>query len=218
MFKDGYLSLGTWEGVPIRLHWSAPLGALVFGGLRFAPGFWLGFALLIMVHELGHAWVVKRVGARARSVDILAYGGLCHWQGQVSPMGRACIAWGGVWAQALAFGAAATIQAVLGAPDSEPLAQLASVFARTNLLLIAINLLPIRPLDGAEAWALLPLLGKWLAGARDRRRRRHAVADSKLKLARLDALEAQVEAPSPEVKALVGNLLQSLRDDEPDPQ
>ena len=36
--------------------------------------------------------------------------------------------------------------------------QLASVFTSTNLWLIVINLLPIPPLDGSEAWRLLPRL------------------------------------------------------------
>ncbi|HVO30658.1 MAG TPA: M50 family metallopeptidase, partial [bacterium] len=142
---------------PLRIHWTAPLGALFFGHFRFVPGFWIGFLVLILFHEMGHAAFVLANGARATSVDVHGLGGLCWWNGRVTPMGRAAIAWGGVLAQAL-LGVLAWQYFRAVPPDSAVTAQLAWVFSTTNLWMIGINLIPVRPLDGAEAWPIVPML------------------------------------------------------------
>ncbi|HMR10449.1 MAG TPA: hypothetical protein PKA88_31950, partial [Polyangiaceae bacterium] len=101
MTERGYLTLFSMRGASLRLHWSLPLGMLVFGGLRVAPAFWLGFFLLVLIHELGHAFVVKAYGHRVLSVDVTGFGGLCRWSGSASVMERGLIAWNGVLAQAV---------------------------------------------------------------------------------------------------------------------
>lgn len=171
----GYYSLGKVLGVPVQLHWSALLGALFFGGFRFAPGAWLGFLLVIGVHELGHALVVRRTGQRVIGVNVHGLGGECAWQGDPSPIQRACIAWGGVWAQLVVFVIALPILWWLGpALASAPVAfgfvsDLAIALTWSNLWLAALNLIPYGPLDGVEAWKLPELL---LARWRGRKRRR----------------------------------------------
>ncbi|MEZ4248025.1 MAG: hypothetical protein R3B99_07280 [Polyangiales bacterium] len=37
MFSTGFWTIGRYRGIPIRLHWSIPLGAL-FGRFAFVPG------------------------------------------------------------------------------------------------------------------------------------------------------------------------------------
>jgi hypothetical protein len=113
---------GSWTvarpfGVPIRLHWSIPVCALLAGGLRVAPGAWLAYLLLVLIHEAGHAFVVRRVGARALALDVLGFGGLCWWEGSVTPIQRACIAWGGVWAQMVVLAVTGACVLLLGMPD-----------------------------------------------------------------------------------------------------
>jgi hypothetical protein len=157
--RGGYLTLGRWRGAPVRVHWTLPLGALVFAQGRFLPGFWLGFFLLVLIHELGHAVLVRRFRQRVVSIDIHALGGMCRWSGEPTAIQRACIAWGGVLAQAVALAAAHAAIIFAGRPDSAFAAQLASAFTATNVWLIAINLIPVAPLDGAEAWKLPGLLG-----------------------------------------------------------
>ena len=114
--RGGYLTLGRWRGAPVRAHWSLPLGALVFGQGRFVPGFWLGFFLLVLIHELGHAALVKRYGHRVVSIDIHALGGACRWSGEATAVDRARIAWGGVLAQGVALAIAAAALALAGPP------------------------------------------------------------------------------------------------------
>lgn len=154
MFDRGYLTLGRVHGIPIRVHWTMPVGALIFGGLRFAPAFWLGFFVLVLAHELGHAWFVRRYRHHVLAVEVTGFGGLCRWSGRASPYERAVIAWGGVVAQGLLLIVAAALLAAFGPARSVWTAELAHVFTRTNLWLIALNLLPLPPLDGAEAWPL----------------------------------------------------------------
>jgi Zn-dependent protease len=168
MFEHGYFQLGRWRGVPVRVHWTLPLGALFFGGMRFVPAFWIGFFVLVLIHELGHAALVKRFGHAVLAVDITGFGGLCRWRGYATERQRSIIAWGGVVAQAVALVATLLLLAIFGWPHSWFLAQLANVFVYTNLWLIGFNLLPIPPFDGAQAWALFQggRGGRWRFGPR----------------------------------------------------
>jgi membrane-associated protease RseP (regulator of RpoE activity) len=155
MFTSGFWRAGTLKGIPIRFHWSVLLGAAIFSGLRFAPAFWVAFPVLVLVHELGHAWVIRRLGHRTLAIDVTGFGGLCHWDARyASRLHHALVAWGGVVAQFLLFLAASAYLALTGGPHFTWEAQVLYVFTTTNLLLIALNLLPFAPLDGARAWML----------------------------------------------------------------
>jgi stage IV sporulation protein FB len=155
VFTSGFIEFGRVRGVPIRFHWSVLIGALFFSGFRFAPAFWLSFPLLVLIHELGHAFVVQRLGHRALGIEVTGFGGLCHWDPRfASRLDHALVAWGGVAAQFVLFLIATAYLFVSGGPRYAWEAQVLSVFTTTNLWLMALNLLPIPPLDGARAWTL----------------------------------------------------------------
>jgi len=207
--RGGYLTLGRWRGAPVRAHWSLPIGAFVFGQGQFVPGFWLGFFLLLLVHELGHAVLVKRYGHRVRSIDLHGLGGACCWTGEPTAIDRARIAWGGVLAQAVAYGIAVAAIALAGPPESALAAQLASAFTTTNIWLIAINLLPVSPLDGAEAWKLPRLLA-----AQRRTRASEARAGRGFAFERDAAtLQRYADQPSEDVKTAVDDALRRIGGD-----
>jgi len=63
------------------------------------------------------------------------------------------IAWVVVIAQMVLY-AAARVAAII-VPSWGIFGQLMYTLTATNFILIVVNLLPIRPLDGAEAWKLL---------------------------------------------------------------
>lgn len=166
MFDTGYLTIARWQGTPIRIHWSTPIGMLVFGRFAFVPGFWVGYLLLVGLHEMGHALLARRMGLEARSIEIHALGGQCRFGGaSISPWQHSVVAWGGVLAQAILLAIAVAITLFVTLPPVAFAHELLSALVVTNLWLIAINLIPIPPLDGAQAWRILPL---W----RDRRARR----------------------------------------------
>jgi Zn-dependent protease len=169
MFDTGYLRVARWRGVPLRIHWSMPLGALLFGGFSFAPAFWIGFVVLVGVHELGHALLVRRFGHRVQSIDLTGFGGLTRWSGHATDEEQSVIAWGGVLAQAALLIVTLLALLLLG-PLGGIGADLSHVFVRTNVWLMVLNLLPFPPFDGARAWPLLPKLAARLRTRRSPRR------------------------------------------------
>ena len=158
MFNQGYLKLFRFKNIPIRAHWTVPLVCLMFGGLRFAPGLWLGILLVILLHELGHAFFVKRFGLVNLGIDLTGIGGLCRWTGQPTKIQRAAIAWGGVVAQLIVFAITASVVLIVGRPETSFLRDLIYAFMWPNLFIAAFNLIPFRPFDGGEAWPLFGLL------------------------------------------------------------
>ncbi len=163
--EAGYLTVGRFGGVVLRAHVLTLLGALVFTGFRLEPAAWLGFFVLILAHETGHALLARRFGLRVERINLHAFGGSCEWSGDTSPWQRSVIAWGGVAVQALILGVTLALLAVLGPPRSLSAAELVDVFTTTNLWIIGLNLLPFPPLDGAEAWKVVSTLrSRWNAG------------------------------------------------------
>lgn len=212
--RGGYLTLGRWRGAPVRAHWSLLIGALVFGQGRLVPGFWLGFFLLVLIHEVGHAVLVKRYRHRVVSIDIHALGGACGWSGDPTAIERASIAWGGVLAQAVAFAISWAALQIAGPPESVLVSQLASAFTTTNLWLIAINLIPVAPLDGGEAWKLFALLA-----ARRRGRPEAARAGTGFAHEREAATLERFSGEPPEtVKTAVDDALRHIAGDPKKPQ
>lgn len=141
-------------GVPIRIHWSVILGLFLVAGLQ--PGGWVGFAAVIAAHELGHAFVVRRLRCSVVSLSFHALGGECQWSGQPAPEGRTAIAWGGVAGQALLFAAGWLTARLHPAAFSGSFGDaLGRALLYGNPAMAAFNLLPIPPLDGAEAWRWL---------------------------------------------------------------
>lgn len=158
MLVEGYFRVGRLAGVDYRLHWSVPVGALVFGSLRFEPILWLAFMGVIVVHELGHASCVKSAGFRVIGIDLTGFGGQCRWRGSANSLEHAVIAWGGVAAQVVLLLSTLAFSWVAGAPTSQWGVLVHYAFVEINLWVILMNLLPFPPLDGARAWRLFPEL------------------------------------------------------------
>jgi len=154
----GWLTLGHLRGAPVRVHFTLLVGALFWSGFRFAPAFWLGFALLIFVHELGHALFVLRFDLGLTEIALHGAGGHCQHRRTGTQFQEAAVAWGGVLAQLTLWLATQAWLLTLGPPRSAAAASLVAVFGSTNLWLAAFNLLPIEPLDGARAWRLMGML------------------------------------------------------------
>lgn len=158
MGQGGYFTLGHWRGIPIRMHWVTPIGAFIFTRFEFVPVIWLGFALIVLVHEFGHALMVRWCEVTVLSIDMDALGGRCSWEGTVSPIQRALIAWGGVLAQLVLLAAVKIVDVTAEWPATLGGVPLLSMLTTTNLRIAAFNLIPFPPLDGWQAWQLIPLL------------------------------------------------------------
>src|SRR5688572_17908405 len=155
----GFYRVARPFGVALLAHWSLPLGALLAGGLDFRPLAWAAFVVLVLIHDAGHALMVRWTGNRAVAWELTGFGGVCRWRGSASPAKRALIAWGGILAQALVALTTWLFTSIVGAPTTPWGATIVSTLIETNLWLMALNLLPIPPLDGAIAWGLFGHLG-----------------------------------------------------------
>ncbi len=146
----GALSIGK-----LHLHWSLALGALPFCAPRFSPLLLGAFAAVVAAHTLGHLAAILACGLRPGALELHGLGGeFTAGRAQAggarqphgpSPVESSVIAWGGVLAQG------ALIVAALLAPLPH---DLGIALVRLNGVALALNLLPVAPLDGAEAWRL----------------------------------------------------------------
>lgn len=157
MLQGGSITVAHIRGVPIRVHWSTPLGAVLFTGFSINPLVWIGYFLVVLIHELGHAAAVWSNGYEVVGIEVNGLGGRCEWAGDPTAKQDAVIAAGGVAAQALLFLGTVILLAVTG-PLPWFLDGVAHVFVTINVWILLVNLLPIPPLDGSRAWTLIPIL------------------------------------------------------------
>ncbi len=205
--SHGWWTLGRVRGAPIRVHWTLLLGALVWSRFEILPAFWLGFVLLILIHELGHALIVLRYGLGLSEIAVHGAGGYCRHEQSGSRFQEAMVAWGGVLAQLTLYAVVQLLLLVLGPPTSRHVGLLVYVFTDINLWIAALNLIPFEPLDGAKAWPLVGMLAaRWRkkAAVHGASQRRRSVQDE---LRALERLDTQSETPSQKTDRLVRELI-----------
>lgn len=153
MLSRGYLTVGRIRGVSIRVHLLLPLGLFVLGGFAFRPLLWGGLLLIVLVHELGHAIFARSLRLQVLALDLNGVGGRCVYSGYATDAQRSAIAWGGVAAQGVLAIALEVVARTVGF-GSSAIGETAKAIVAINIATIVLNLLPLRWLDGGEAWAL----------------------------------------------------------------
>ncbi len=138
---------------PIGVHWTLALGLAVLSRLTFDLWFCVGYLTILLVHELGHALLVKAFHLQTEGILLHGLGGECLFSGRVTQRKRSIIAWGGVVAQA-ALLAMALLTGMVVAPEGG-WSRLHATLTVTNALLIGLNLLPLPGFDGFHAWRLV---------------------------------------------------------------
>lgn len=168
---DTYLFKIKLFGIPVKADWSV-IVILVYAmpvsrSYLDYPLCVLSYIGLIVIHELGHAALVKFFKYEILEINILFNGGNCVCTHPDYEFEYSVISWGGVIAQFLALLAAlallfysqyipAGISNVLEVP-------LLSVFIFLNIFMIIINLVPYKDFDGVYAWKIfryLPVIKK----------------------------------------------------------
>jgi|SRR5262245_14373557 len=205
--RNGYLVIKRSGAPPIMIHWTVAALAIIISGFRFQPGAWLGFFVIILVHELGHAVAVWKARAMVSAIVMDGTGGHCEWEGHVTRNERLAIVWGGVLAQLLLWAIALTVSVSMGPPGSEFSAYFLHTLLQLNLILVALNLLPVKPLDGYDAWRLLRMV--WEDWRRRRRiiRRQELSAKTVRKMEKLKRLEGNIPQ-NPEIKEMITQIIQ----------
>ena len=182
---NGSVDIGKIFGVPLRLHWSAPvLVALLGYGLGrytlplWAPGYsrasyalaaLLGAVLLLaalLVHEATHAGLARRAGIAVEDVTLWALGGVTRMGRAERPRTLLLVSVGGPVASLLSGGVALGLGVAAHALHGPDLVvALLGWLCWANLLLGVFNLLPAAPLDGGR---VLQALVWWRTGDRER--------------------------------------------------
>jgi len=150
-------------GARVYIHWSTLLvaGALLALSIRtpllalITIGCYLG---ILFVHEAGHAFFAQRLGYRPFAIYLGFVHGRCDYEEPYSRKHEAIVAWGGVAAQlalAIPLIVLAQTTSVAGVPGLGPVF---GFLGYINLVVALFNLTPVPPLDGARAWALVPIL------------------------------------------------------------
>lgn len=165
--NTGSLSLGTWFGIRVRLHWSVLIiAALLSANLAgvvgplpaaFGVGAFLGS---ILVHEFAHALTARRFGVGTESIQLWALGGVARLD-RVAPTARAegwIAAAGPIASVLLAVGGVAAWWAAGGPDGGNGFLVVLGWLGIINGGLALFNLLPGAPLDGgrilkAARWA-----------------------------------------------------------------
>jgi len=198
--------LGRWVGIPVAMHWTVLLG---FPWLYLWLGNWLAaligfgaYVLLLLAHEFGHAAVARW---RRVVVEEITLNGLHGETAHGYPRSTGddiLIAWGGVAAQLVLLLLALIAGPYLETASSPVVGTIAGpvmlVFTRWNLFLMIVALLPIGPMDGRRAWAVIPWLRQSL------RRRRSSGKVVKLDPARRRALQQQSEKAAADIIQRLG--------------
>jgi Zn-dependent protease len=152
-------SLGRIAGVPLLADWSAGfiLAWLVMAnsgkggeGIGFGLGFGIMVMVSIIVHELGHAVVGRRLGLKPQAILLHGFGGLCSYDRAPRGLQGVLVSSAGPGA-GLLLGLAALVLVLTGGG----MLPAWGLWALTNLAIINIfwslfNLLPMLPLDGGH--------------------------------------------------------------------
>jgi stage IV sporulation protein FB len=159
---DGCYRLFHIAAIPVHVHWSVFMmfAAVAVASVRLGLGLlWgaLAVCIVMLAHELGHAMFARRLGYEVSEIRLYPFRGHCRYDEPYSDFEVAAIAWGGIAGQLLLLLPAAAMLYFYGNTASGALNVFLIVFSCLNAAIIAINLIPARNLDGANAWRL-PLM------------------------------------------------------------
>lgn len=154
--------IGKFLGAPINLHVSVALAFVYFMLTRsYLDGAIMAtcFLLLMLIHEMGHAWFVKKYGHELIEIKLFPIHGHCSYRYDSRFEPETLIYAGGLIAQILVlilFLALVVLLDFLGLfsilRSIEPAT---NVFTKLNVFIIIFNSLPFPGLDGFYLWKRL---------------------------------------------------------------
>jgi stage IV sporulation protein FB len=153
-------------GAPIQWRPGVLGVVLVFGVFAYQSiGAWIGLSLgwvvVMLVHELGHAYVARKLEYDIDLIVIGGFHGRCEFEAPEYEWHDCAIAWAGVAAQvAVAVPAALLLWSVHSYLPAE-LQLTLFMLSKFNVVVACFNLLPLPGFDGRIAWRVIPLSWDW---------------------------------------------------------
>ncbi len=154
-------------GAPVHIHWSAliAMGVLFVFSIKtplYAVVTICSYFGIILLHEAGHAYFVRRLGYQPRNIYLGLIHGTCEFDAPFSLREECIIAWGGVAAQFVV--AIPLIVFSLTTPlDRLPFTgPIVAFLGYISVIIALFNLTPVMNLDGVKAWQLFPLQYKYM--------------------------------------------------------
>lgn len=136
--------IGTWFGVPVRLHstWILTFGLISIVNPSFAL-FWFLIFCIVVLHEFGHIFVGRFFGCKTSDVTLYPFGGAARMNMPDNPKQEFFIALAGPMVNASLI------------PFLEFVSEYNSLMVIihfANIGLIFFNLLPVFPMDGGRVF------------------------------------------------------------------
>lgn len=158
-------------GAPLFVHWSAFfVGTLMVfvarSSLANALAAAVSYYAMLLLHEAGHAWFVKRERLDRLAVRITAFHGECVYEAPDYAEQDYRIAWGGMLAQLAVAVPLILADAIFGISRIEPFGAVVAILGYVSVAIAAFNLVPVEGLDGSMSWKLIKL---WKAERRGRK-------------------------------------------------
>ncbi len=160
--RQGSVHLFRVAGINVYLHWSWFVVAMYeissrrgsYGTLAFNVLEYLALFVIVLLHEMGHAFACRSVGGRADEIVLWPLGGVAY---VAPPMRPGATLWSiaaGPLVNVVLFfilGGLLVLSRTTGWAETMPdLAAFLGILWLINLLLLKFNLLPIYPLDGGQ--------------------------------------------------------------------
>lgn len=158
-------------GARLYLHWTVLAVAGLLALMSFSSPIHAVVSIasylgIILLHEVGHAFMAHRLGYEVVSLRIAFLHGLCEHQASDTETDEILIAWGGILAQLAVAVPVLLVAAVFEQYDFGYAAPAVVFLGYVNILIALVNLAPAPGLDGHTAWRAIPLFTRWLKARR----------------------------------------------------
>jgi membrane-associated protease RseP (regulator of RpoE activity) len=158
---DKLTEIMRFGGVPVYVHWSVLLIAILIllNVIHHPATSLLGLTAylgVLLIHESGHLIAAQRMRCEVFSIKLYPVFGVIKFEMPWSKFDHCVIAWGGLIAQAVVAIPVIGWVLLFGYTRFEALNAVLALLGFFSAAMAVFNLLPIPPLDGATAWAIIP--------------------------------------------------------------